>query len=81
MTTRTLVIGSDGTIRSVYDDSISAGVLTAVGPLHVRRASMVEFEEARQVWVARTLDGEVLAEGPRRDEVVAAEVRILEGRL
>ena len=64
---------------AVYDDKWRP-IFEALGPWTVQRASDVEFEEG--LWVARLkATGEVIALGPNRSEVIAAEVRWLNQRM
>lgn len=71
-------VDPDGTVRAVYSDKIKEMNL---GPLQVARASNVEFNTIDQQWEARTPAGECIASGPNRDQVIAAEVRVIEARL
>lgn len=74
------IIVRDGVARSVYDDRF-APIYSALGRgLDVERASDVEFEGG--AWVARLRgSGRVIAVGPARAAVIAAEVAYLEGVL
>ena len=61
----------DGTVVGLYTDAID---LRQLGPLRVRRASWVEWDEAAQGWIARLLTSpERLGPFPTRAEAVAAE--------
>lgn len=43
-------IGADGAIRALWHDELD---LAALGPLRVRRASFVEFDQRGQCWTVR----------------------------
>ena len=73
-----LVILPDGSLRCVYTEEIP---LEEFGPLEVSRASGVEFDPASQEWVARLPEGEEIARGKSRAEVLRKEVEVLESRL
>lgn len=68
--TEAFVIHPDGNVEGLYTDLVD---LAALGRLAIRRASSVEWDEARQQWVAITPEGQVIAEGPNRAEVLEAE--------
>jgi len=68
-----------GEASAVYSDA-SLGLLEALGRVEIRRASEVEWDDARGEWVARS-GGEEIASGRSRRQVVEDEVRILEERL
>lgn len=79
MTARVIVIHPDGMVRAVYSDQLP---LRSLGPLSVRRASSVEFDEKRQVWRAtEIITGRILAEGPSREAVIANEIDVLQEEL
>jgi hypothetical protein len=71
-------VTSDGTIHAVYSDQLKN---MGLGDMQVSRASNVEFDHQRQEWEARTPDGELIASGPKRDEVIRQEVDVIERRL
>jgi len=73
-----LVIRPNGKIETVYSDEIP---YDAIGEVAVRRASTVEFDNDRHLWVAKTQSGRILAEGARRADVVAEEIRVLQEEL
>jgi len=82
-----VVIGQDGTIRSVHDDAL-VGALLSFGRLDIRRASNVEFCNESQAWFAdmradESLGIEAFRVGPfaKRAEALAWEVTYLEARL
>jgi len=67
-----LDITPKGTVRCLYTESIDLQVL---GPLHVTRASTVEFDEAAQGWQVTLCDGSRLPGTFRsRAEALTAEV-------
>ena len=73
----TIIIGPDGSFRSVYDDD-GLGILQAIGPVRVQRASRVE-PEAGGTWSVdlRAVGGPFRAGYRRRDGALAAEKRWL----
>lgn len=50
MKTHIITFQSDGTARCLWTDAVP---LQALGRLEVRRASTIEFDNARQHWVVR----------------------------
>ena len=73
-----LKIDSAGDVHAVYSDKLRE---LHLGSMTVKRASNVEFEPTSQLWEAHTPEGELIAKGPNRDEVIKEEVRIIESRL
>ena len=74
-----LKIGTTGAVAAVYSDRLQG---LPLGPMQVKRASNVEFNEQTQVWEATsTEDGSLIAAGPLRDVVIKQEVQIIETRL
>jgi len=73
-----LVVDNDGAVRAVYNDTLTA---LNLGPMEVKRASNVEFNEANQEWEARTPDGDLIAHGVSRDAVIQQEIKVIESRL
>ena len=76
----TKIVIRDGVALGVYDDRFRL-LMEALsgGPLVVRRATEVEFDEATGDWVATLLrTGEVIARGRDRSQVIDAEVAFLE---
>lgn len=65
-------------LRAVYGDHLPR---LGLGPLTVRRASNVEFNHVTQHWEATTPEGELIASGPSRDQVIKDEVKVIESRL
>jgi hypothetical protein len=72
-------IESDGTVVTVYTDTVD---LRALGHVRARRASVVEWDESAQAWIARILvSGEVLGPFDTRAEAVSSERAVLATRL
>lgn len=70
-----------GTALMVYDDRWQP-IAAALGAPTVIRASEVEYDHASGEWFAIYLPtGELIARGPNRAEVIAAEVRWLEANV
>jgi hypothetical protein len=68
-------IEPDGTVVTVYTDTVD---LRALGHVRARRASVVEWDESAQAWVARILaSDERLGPFATRVEAVAAERAVL----
>jgi len=68
-------IEADGTVVTVYTETVD---LRALGHVRAVRASVVEWDEARQAWTARILaTGEILGPFATRAEAVAAERAVL----
>jgi hypothetical protein len=78
----TLVIEPSGKVRTVYSDHLKG---LDLGRQQVTRASLVEWNEERQEWVAYRVTtvngdlqrGDVIAHGPNRREVEAREAEAL----
>jgi len=73
-----VVIDTGGVVKAVYSDRLKN---MNIGPMSVTRASNVEFNEKTQLWEAITPEGELIAQGPNRDDVIQAEVAEIESRL
>ena len=73
-----LKIELGGIVHAVYSDKIRSMNL---GEMEVTRASNVEFDKKSQNWKAETPQGEIIAFGPNRDDVIKEEVRVIESRL
>ena len=72
-------IEPDGTVVTVYTDTVD---LRALGHVRARRASVVEWDESAQAWIARFLaSGEVLGPFATRAEAVSSERAVLATRL
>jgi hypothetical protein len=72
-------IEPDGTVVTVYTDTVD---LRAIGHVRARRASVVEWDESAQAWIARILaSGEVLGPFVTRAQAVSAERAVLATRL
>lgn len=77
----TKLVVKSGQLVGVYDDRLRP-IYEALGTLRVKRASEVEYDDARGEWVATSCEtGEEIASGQDRGQVIAAEVRWLEARL
>ena len=59
----TLIFTPDGNGRCLYSEIID---LSGIGPLSMRRATTIEFDDALQRWVVRSLDGVKLFDNPSR---------------
>ncbi len=72
-------IEPDGTVVTVYTDTVD---LRALGHVRALRASIVEWDESGQAWIARILaSGEVLGPFATRAEAVSSERAVLATRL
>ena len=67
-----LTIGPSGQVRGLYTEVIP---LQSIGRLRVRRASHIEFDHGRQVWIAWDTNGSALFESPSRQECLEWEQR------
>jgi hypothetical protein len=72
----------NGEAIGVYDDRLRP-LFEAMGPIKVKRATTVEFEEESGDWVAVLLNedgspGKEIARGRLRDKVIEEEVAWLE---
>ena len=73
-----LIVGSDGSIRCLYDEAID---LSALGRMSVTRASHVEPDSAGRWFVdLAPVTGPLLGPFDRRSEALAAEQRWFERR-
>ena len=71
----------DGRAEMVYSDQWAC-IARALGAVTIERATDVEYNPAAQVWEARHREtGQVIATGANRSQVIAEEVKFLEGRL
>ena len=59
----TLIFTPDGNGRCLYSEIID---LSGIGPLSMRRATTIEFDDAIQRWIVRSLDGVRLFDNPSR---------------
>lgn len=80
-----VVIEPDGTVTGLYSDAL-AGALRGIGPLDVRRASSLEFDNGLQGWVvefAEPADVAGVRVGPfrLREEAARYERAYLDVRL
>lgn len=71
-------IGRDGVIGVLHDDRLR---LHELGSVRSRRASHVEFDEARQAWAAVLVSGEEVAASPIRAECIRAEIDRINGMI
>lgn len=72
-------IKPDGTMLAVYDDRLP---LSKLGTFEINRASNVEFNHICGMWEARDCQtGELLCFDPSRNECLAKERQVIEGRL
>ena len=76
---------ADGTVTALHDDDL-AGALRGLGPLDVRRASTVEFDNDLQGWMIEFAEpadvaGVRVGPFPRRAEALGYERVYLEARL
>ena len=72
-------ISADGsTVRYLHEDRFAHASDT---PLEARRASDVEFDAARQEWVATLNDGREIARHPLRSEVLKQERAVIDAML
>lgn len=60
-----LVLTPDGTGHALYDEKID---LNTLGPLHVERATSIEFDETAQYWRVKDRDGFALFNSPSRQQ-------------
>ena len=80
MATQTVIfIDKEGNLSGLADTTLDR--LTDLGKKRVQRVSDIEFDEDKQVWVARDLDGFVIGEHPIRAELIAIEREYLNDRI
>ena len=65
---------TSGKFKSIYSDKLAS---LNLGDFRVERASDVEYDHTRKVWIARERNGKFLCESPSREECVKREVEIL----
>ncbi len=70
-----LIFTPDGNGRCLYAEVID---LAGIGPLTLRRATTIEFDDRRQCWIVRDLDGRRLFKNPSRHVCLDWERRHLE---
>lgn len=69
---------SGGEVNCVYDDRFRP-ILEALGVSDIKRATDVEYNQATKEWEAKLFStGQIIAHGPNRNDVIAAEVKWLE---
>ncbi len=77
--TRTLVLDSEGTIRTIWMDDLD---LRALGEVEVTRVSEVEYEHATGEWVAvERATGREIGRSEDRSEAIRQEVVSLERKI
>ena len=74
--TTSLVFKSDGTCVGLYTELID---LTAIGRLHIKRVTNIEFDDNRQVWRVKNLQGMTLYESPSRQSCLNWEQTYFDG--
>jgi len=73
-----ITITASGDVACLAPDDLD---LREVGTLHVRRASHVEFDDARQAWVVTLPCGRELGEFATRGAALAHEVAVLNTKI
>jgi hypothetical protein len=73
-----ITITESGDVQCLAPDDLD---LRAVGQLFVRRASHVEYDNARECWVVTLPNGRELGTYATRGEGLAAEVVFLNGKI
>ncbi len=68
--TTSLVFKPDGTCVGLYTELID---LTAIGRLRIKRVTNIEFDNNRQVWRVKNLQGMTLYESPSRQKCLKWE--------
>lgn len=80
----TIVVKQGGAIRMLYSDRVP---LQLLGPVHIERASNVEYSAEHGGWTVQFSNGTYLhrhnevAHFTKRSDALAAEVAYLEARL
>ncbi len=71
----TLEIDQDGNISTLWTDEVC---LYELGTIHsICRASNVDFDETRQVWQVKLLNGTVIHENQNREAAIEEEIRLV----
>lgn len=70
-----LTITTRGEVRCLYTELIP---LAEIGPLHIERATHIEFNNPRQTWEVKDQEGEILCENPSRQACLDWEVEHLQ---
>ena len=70
-----LLIMPDGNARGVYTEAVDLG---ALGPLEVRRATAIEFDNRVQAWRVFDAMGDCLYCSPSRETCLAWERKYLD---
>ena len=73
----TKIFINKSTVSCVYDDRFRP-FFEALGVPVIQRASNVEFNHETQEWEAQLPDGQTIAKGTNRDQVITDEVKYLE---
>jgi len=73
-----ITITAEGDVQCLAPDDLD---LREIGKLNVRRASHVEFDNARQMFVVTLPNGTELGAYATRGEGLAAEVAFLNGKI
>ena len=74
--TAQLMFKPDGICVGLYTELID---LTAIGRLHVKRVSNIEFDNNRQIWRVKNLQGVTLYESPSRQNCLSWEQTYFNG--
>ena len=61
--THVLTFDPAGNARCLYTEAVD---LNSIGPLEIRRASNIEFNNQSQQWEVKDLDGKILFSNPSR---------------
>ena len=75
---QTIRFTNDGKFKYIYSDKLAS---LDLGEFQVERASDVDYDHTRKVWVARDKDGNFLCESVSRDECIKREVELLSQKL
>lgn len=62
---------TEGAVHGLYTEAI---LLQTIGRLSVKRASVIEFDEASQQWEVRTLQDKLLFRSPSRQSCLDWEM-------
>jgi len=71
-----LMFKLDGVCVGLYTELID---LTAIGRLHIKRVTNIEFDDNRQVWRVKNLQGMTLYESPSRQSCLNWEQTYFDG--
>ena len=70
-----IIFTPDGRARCLYHEAID---LTRIGRLTMQRATTIEFDDARQLWIVRNPDGREMFTHPSRQTCLNWEREHLE---